>query len=114
MSSQAGRVGIRRHAAYCATKGGVEQVTRVLALEWAPYGITVNAVAPTFIRTPGTAERLDDPAFLPDVLARIPAARAGPPRDVAGAGIFLPSPAARPVPGPGPPARGGRGGPERA
>ena len=99
MSSQAGRVGIRRHAAYCATKGGVEQVTRVLALEWAPYGITVNAVAPTFIRTPGTAERLDDPAFLADVLARIPAGRVGSPMDVAGAVIFLASPAASLVTG---------------
>ena len=72
LSSQAGSVGIRRHAAYCASKGGVEQLTRVLALEWAPHGVTVNAVAPTFIRTPGTAERLDDPAFAADVLERIP------------------------------------------
>ena len=91
MSSQAGRVGIRRHAAYCASKGGVEQLTRVLALEWAAHGVTVNAVAPTFIRTPGTAERLDDPTFLADVLARIPVARVGSPMDVAGAVIFLAS-----------------------
>jgi NAD(P)-dependent dehydrogenase (short-subunit alcohol dehydrogenase family) len=94
MSSQAGRVGIRRHAAYCASKGGVEQLTRVLALEWAPASVTVNAVAPTFIRTPGTAERLDDPAFLADVLARIPLGRAGSTMDVAGAVIYLASPAA--------------------
>ena len=91
MSSQAGHVGIRRHAAYCASKGGVEQLTRVLALEWAPHGVTVNAVAPTFIRTPGTAERLDDPDFLADVLARIPLGRVGSPMDVAGAAIFLAS-----------------------
>jgi NAD(P)-dependent dehydrogenase (short-subunit alcohol dehydrogenase family) len=94
MSSQAGSVGLRRHAAYCASKGGVEQVTRVLALEWAPHGVTVNAVAPTFIRTPGTAERLDQPEFLADVLSRIPAGRVGAPLDVAGAVIFLASPAA--------------------
>jgi len=94
MSSQAGSVGIRRHAAYCASKGGVEQLTRVLALEWAPHGVTVNAVAPTFIRTPGTAERLDRPEFLADVLGRIPAGRVGDPMDVAGAVIFLASPAA--------------------
>jgi NAD(P)-dependent dehydrogenase (short-subunit alcohol dehydrogenase family) len=94
MSSQAGSVGLRRHAAYCASKGGVEQLTRVLALEWAPHGVTVNAVAPTFIRTPGTAERLDDPEFLAGVLDRIPAGRVGAPMDVAGAVVFLASPAA--------------------
>ena len=92
MSSQAGRVGLRRHAAYCASKGGVEQLTRVLALEWAPHGVTVNAVAPTFVRTPGTAERLDRPDFLADVLARIPVGRVGSPTDVAGAVLFLASP----------------------
>jgi NAD(P)-dependent dehydrogenase (short-subunit alcohol dehydrogenase family) len=94
MSSQAGSVGIRRHAGYCATKGGVEQLTRVLALEWAPHGVTVNAVAPTFIRTPGTAERLDQPEFLADVLTRIPAGRVGTTMEVAAAVIFLASPAA--------------------
>jgi NAD(P)-dependent dehydrogenase (short-subunit alcohol dehydrogenase family) len=91
ISSQAGQVGIVRHAAYCASKGGVEQLTRVLALEWGPHGVTVNAVAPTFIRTPGTAERLDDPEFLADVLRRIPAGRVGSPMDVAGPVIFLAS-----------------------
>jgi NAD(P)-dependent dehydrogenase (short-subunit alcohol dehydrogenase family) len=65
VSSQAGSVGIRRHAAYCASKGAVEQLTRVLALEWSAGGVTVNAVAPTFIRTPGTAERLDQPDTWP-------------------------------------------------
>jgi NAD(P)-dependent dehydrogenase (short-subunit alcohol dehydrogenase family) len=91
MSSQAGHVGLRRHAAYCASKGGVEQLTRVLALEWAPHGVTVNAVAPTFVRTPGTAERLDDPEFRDDVLVRIPVGRVGSPMDVAGAVVFLAS-----------------------
>jgi NAD(P)-dependent dehydrogenase (short-subunit alcohol dehydrogenase family) len=99
LSSQAGSVGIRRHAAYCASKGGVEQLTRVLALEWAPHGVTVNAVAPTFIRTPGTAERLDDPAFAADVLARIPLGRVGNTMDVAAAVIYLASDAGRLVTG---------------
>jgi NAD(P)-dependent dehydrogenase (short-subunit alcohol dehydrogenase family) len=94
MSSQAGSVGIRRHAAYCASKGAVDQLTRVLALEWSEHGVTVNAVAPTFIRTPGTAERLDQPEFLADVLSRLPIGRVGSTMEVAGAVIFLASEAA--------------------
>jgi NAD(P)-dependent dehydrogenase (short-subunit alcohol dehydrogenase family) len=94
LSSQAGQVGIVRHAAYCASKGAVDQLTRVLALEWGPHGVTVNAVAPTFIRTPGTAERLDDPEFLSGVLARIPVGKVGTTTDVAGAVVYLASPAA--------------------
>ena len=94
LSSQASLVGIPRHAVYSASKGAVNMLTRVLALEWSPYGVTVNAVAPTFIRTPGTAERLDDPAFAADVLARIPVGRFGTTTDVAAAVLYLASPAA--------------------
>ena len=93
MSSQASLVGIENHAVYCATKGGVNQLTRVLALEWSPHGVTVNAVAPTFIETPGTKERLDQPEFRQKVLERIPAQRIGTIDDVAGAVIYLASPA---------------------
>jgi NAD(P)-dependent dehydrogenase (short-subunit alcohol dehydrogenase family) len=99
MASQAGLIGIPRHAAYGASKGAVIALTRVLALEWAPFGVTVNSVAPTFIRTPGTAERLDRPEFLADVLERIPAGRVGTTTDVAGAVIYLASPAASLVTG---------------
>jgi NAD(P)-dependent dehydrogenase (short-subunit alcohol dehydrogenase family) len=94
MSSQAAQVALPRHVVYCTSKGGVEQLTRALALEWASSGVTVNAVAPTFIRTPGTAERLDEPAFLQDVLARIPIGRVGTTTDVAAAVIYLASDAA--------------------
>jgi NAD(P)-dependent dehydrogenase (short-subunit alcohol dehydrogenase family) len=94
MSSQAAHVGIARHAAYSASKGGVELLTKVLALEWGPHGVTVNAVAPTFIRTPGTAERLDQPDFLRDVISRIPIGRVGTTTEVAAAVIFLASPSA--------------------
>ena len=93
MSSQASVVGIRDHAVYCAGKGGVNQLTRVLALEWSDQGVTVNAVAPTFIYTPGTAERLDNPEYLSGVLARLPIGRVGTINDVAAAVIYLASPA---------------------
>jgi NAD(P)-dependent dehydrogenase (short-subunit alcohol dehydrogenase family) len=99
MASQAGLVGIPRHAAYGASKGAVIALTKVLALEWAPFGVTVNSVAPTFIRTPGTAERLDRPEFLAGVLERIPAGRVGTTADVAGAVLYLVSPAASLVTG---------------
>ena len=93
MSSQASVVGIREHAVYCATKGGVNQLTRVLALEWSAQGVTVNAVGPTFIYTPGTAERLDNPDYLAGVLARLPIGKVGTITDVAAAVIYLASPA---------------------
>jgi len=99
MSSQASVVGIRDHAVYCASKGGVNQLTRVLALEWSAQGVTVNAVAPTFIYTPGTAERLDRPEYLQGVLARLPIGHVGTINDVAGAVIYLASPAAGMVTG---------------
>ncbi len=94
IGSQAGIVGIRRHAVYSSSKGGVHMLTKVLALEWSASGVTVNAIAPTWIYTPGTAERLDDPAFLADVLARIPLGRVGTTADVAAAVVFLASRAA--------------------
>lgn len=91
MSSQASLVGIRDHVAYSSSKGGVNQMVRVLALEWGPLGVTVNAVAPTFIYTPGTAERLDDPTFLSSVVDRIPVGHVGQIKDVAGAVVYLAS-----------------------
>jgi NAD(P)-dependent dehydrogenase (short-subunit alcohol dehydrogenase family) len=99
MASQAGLVGIPRHAAYSASKGAVIALTRVLALEWGPFGVTVNSVAPTFIRTPGTAERLDRPEFRQDVVSRIPVGEVGTTTDAAGAVIYLASDAARLVTG---------------
>lgn len=99
MSSQASIVGIPHHAVYCTSKGGVNQLTKVLALEWAPAGITVNAIGPTFIRTPGTAERLNDPSYLQTILTHIPVGKVGTIRDVASAAIYLASPEAAMVNG---------------
>jgi 2-deoxy-D-gluconate 3-dehydrogenase len=92
MSSQASVVGIRDHAVYCASKGGVNQLTKVLALEWSAQGVTVNAIGPTFIYTPGTAERLDQPEYLAGVLNRLPIGKVGQINDVAAAVIYLASP----------------------
>ncbi len=95
MSSQAGFIALPTEAIYCATKAAISHLTKCLAVEWGKYNITVNAVAPTFIRTPGTAEVLADPAFHADVVERIAALhRIGDPMEVAGAVVFLASPAA--------------------
>jgi NAD(P)-dependent dehydrogenase (short-subunit alcohol dehydrogenase family) len=95
MSSQAGFAALPTESIYCMTKAGIAHLTRCLAVEWGKYGITVNAVAPTFIRTPGTESALADPAFHADTLERIAALhRIGEPMEVAGAIVFLASPAA--------------------
>jgi NAD(P)-dependent dehydrogenase (short-subunit alcohol dehydrogenase family) len=81
------------------TKAAIAHLTKCLAVEWAPFGINVNAVAPTFIRTPGTVKWLADDAFRAELLARIPVGRVGEPVDVAGAVVFLSSPAAAMITG---------------
>jgi NAD(P)-dependent dehydrogenase (short-subunit alcohol dehydrogenase family) len=91
ISSQASLVGLSRSAVYCGTKAGLNGLMRSLAVDWAPFGVTVNSVAPTWIYTPGTAERLDDPGFRAGVLAQIPVGRTGEPADVAAAVLFLAS-----------------------
>lgn len=95
VGSQAGEVALPGESIYCMTKAAIAHLTRCLAVEWGSHGVTVNNVAPTFIRTPGTAEALSDPAFEADVIERIAALhRIGEPMDVAGAVLFLVSPAA--------------------
>jgi NAD(P)-dependent dehydrogenase (short-subunit alcohol dehydrogenase family) len=100
LSSQAGFIALPGEAIYCASKAAVSHLTKCHAVEWGRYGINVNAVAPTFIRTPGTAPALADPAFKADVEERIAALhRIGEPVDVAGAVVYLASPAASLVSG---------------
>jgi len=95
LSSQAGFVALPTESVYCMTKAAIAHLTKCLAVEWGEYNITVNAVAPTFIFTPGTEEALADPAFRADTLERIAALhRIGEPMEVAGAVVFLASPAA--------------------
>jgi NAD(P)-dependent dehydrogenase (short-subunit alcohol dehydrogenase family) len=95
MSSQAGFVALPTESIYCMTKAGIAHLTKCLAVEWGKYNITVNAVAPTFIRTPGTESALANAEFRAETIERIAALhRIGEPMDVAGAVIFLASPAA--------------------
>jgi NAD(P)-dependent dehydrogenase (short-subunit alcohol dehydrogenase family) len=94
ISSQMGAVGYPGRAAYCASKHAVNGLTKALAVEWATHGITVNAVAPTFIRTPLTAPMFENEAFAADVLRRLPVGRIGEVDEVTGAVLYLASPTA--------------------
>jgi 2-deoxy-D-gluconate 3-dehydrogenase len=91
MSSQTGTVGIPRRAAYCASKGAVNMVTKLLAVEWAPYNINVNAVAPTFVETKFTEPMFKDEEFKRYCLDNVLLGRLGKPSDVAGAVLYLAS-----------------------
>jgi NAD(P)-dependent dehydrogenase (short-subunit alcohol dehydrogenase family) len=95
IGSQAGFVALPGESVYCLTKAAISHLTRCLAVEWGPHGIAVNAVAPTFVHTPGTEAYLADPAHRADVVTRIAALhRIGEPIEVAGVVVFLASPAA--------------------
>jgi NAD(P)-dependent dehydrogenase (short-subunit alcohol dehydrogenase family) len=95
IGSQAGFAALPGESVYCMTKAAISHLTKCLAIEWGKHNITVNAVAPTFISTPGTDAALADPVFRADVIERIAGLhRIGVPMDVAGAVVFLASPAA--------------------
>jgi NAD(P)-dependent dehydrogenase (short-subunit alcohol dehydrogenase family) len=99
LSSQMGHVGAERRSVYCATKHAIEGLTKALALELAPAGIRVVAVAPTFVRTPMTEPFLREPGFRERVLEQIPLGRLGEASDVAAAVLFAASPAAAMITG---------------
>ena len=95
MSSQAGFVALPTESIYCMSKAGIAHLTKCLAVEWGQFGINVNAVAPTFIHTPGTGPALSSPEFREQTIQNIAALhRIGEPPEVAGAVVFLASPAA--------------------
>lgn len=99
VSSLTAVIGLPQLAAYCASKGGVAQLTKALAVEWAPLGIRVNAVAPGRIRTPMTESLFQDDDVRESFLRLIPMHRPGLPEDLGGVVVFLASDAAQYVTG---------------
>lgn len=89
VSSQAGAVAIEERASYGSSKAALSHLTRVLALEWAPFGIRVNAVAPTFIRTKLIESTLSQPGREESLISRIPMGRLGVPEEVASGVLYL-------------------------
>lgn len=99
LASQHGVVATSRSPAYSAAKAGVVNLVRSLAVDWAPCGVRVNAVGPTFIETDLTREYLSDPVVRADIVSRIPLGRLGTPEEVAHAVVYLAGPAASLVTG---------------
>jgi len=92
ISSQAASVAIMNHVAYSSSKAALNMLTKSMALEWASMGITVNAVAPTYLMTPGTRPHFEKAEFRQSVLSRIPVGRVGSIHDIAHAVRFLSHP----------------------
>ena len=99
LASFAGLVADPMSAPYAATKGAVVQLTRTCAVEWAPHGIRVNAIAPGYVRTEMTARTLDMPETGAAVRSRTPLGRPAAPEEIAGAALFLAAPASSYVTG---------------
>lgn len=99
ISSQSGLVALEDHAAYCASKGALEMMSKTLALEWATHGVTVNCVAPTVINTPMAEMAFPTAEARAEMLSRIPVGRFGEVHEVAAAVLFLASNAAAMITG---------------
>ncbi len=99
MTSQMGHVGAANRTVYCMTKHAIEGLNKAMAVELAPQGIRVNAVAPTFIETPMTKPMLENPSFKAEVMSKIPLGHVGEVNDVAAAVCYLASQDARMITG---------------
>jgi len=99
LGSQMGHVGGRNRSLYCASKWGLEGLSKAMSLDLAPHGIRSNTIAPTFIETPMTEPFLADDNFRGDVLARIKLGRLGRVEDLMGAALYLASDASALVTG---------------
>jgi gluconate 5-dehydrogenase len=92
LSSVSGHLAHKKHGPYAASKGGMNQMMRVMAAEWACHGVTVNAVAPGYVETPLTSAYLSQPGVREDLVRLVPAGRLGTAAEVVGPILFLSSP----------------------
>lgn len=99
ISSVGGHVALRTGVVYAATKAALIQMTKVLAMEWGPYGIHVNAIGPWYFRTPLTEKLLSDEAYVNDILAVTPLKKVGELPELVGPAVFLASDAANYITG---------------
>ena len=99
MSSIGGQVALPKLFAYTAAKGAIDQMTRALAVEWAPYGIRVNAIAPAYVETDLTKGLRNNPKLRDELIRHVPLGRLGEPAEVVGAAIYLASDASSYVTG---------------
>jgi NAD(P)-dependent dehydrogenase (short-subunit alcohol dehydrogenase family) len=99
INSTFGLVGFHNRSAYCASKGGISLLTKVLAIEWAPYNVNVNGIAPTATRTTINEELFANEEWRKEMLARLPVGRFLEPQDLVGAVVFLASDASNMVTG---------------
>ena len=99
IASTHGMTGIAGRSVYGISKAGLIQMTRMLAIEWAPHNIRVNAIAPTTVMTESRQQLLSDPKARANALSRIPSGRFATPEEVAAAVVYLASPATGSVTG---------------